>query len=247
MRARWREIFVGRVGDRDASPAAGRAPLVLRVAAVFVAGALGGAWLTGRGSDGASALPAVSTGAGPARVLDGVPVGYTRSPAGAAAAATAFLGVSADLIARTDPAREAALRRMAAVHSAPALLEELREAVAPIDVALHQAAGRGGGGRVFVRSLPVAYAVEEFSSTRARLKVWGLSVFVLEGVSAAEEHWETADVELVWSGGDWRLKGWSTQPGPQPGTRSPDATPTAEFLSALEGLEGYSNVPTPSS
>ncbi|MEA2668777.1 MAG: hypothetical protein QOJ33_1711, partial [Chloroflexota bacterium] len=59
---------------------------------------------------GAVATPATSAGAGAARIQDGVPVGYTRSQAGAIAAATNYTqALSGQLLLQPDQYRAAIL------------------------------------------------------------------------------------------------------------------------------------------
>lgn len=224
-------------------------PPLLRVVVVALAGFLIGLAValtvasSGRSTPGASSSPPAPIGpdsaAGPRGVEEGVPVGYARTPAGAAAAATAYLTVSAEgLLLMDAPARDAALRRMlvpdpspgtlAQVVGDPTLLERVR-----------QASAGSGTPRAVLRNLPVAYRVDAFSPARARVSVWGAAVWSIAGVGGPGEAWTTTSLELEWVEGDWRLWSLSSKEGPTPATTSGPVAGTDELIAALGGFLGY--------
>lgn len=202
----------------------------------------------GRGSGPSSRGPAPATPrvpggpgaeAGPRSVEAGVPVGYGHTAPGAAAAATAYLTVTAESLLLMDtPAREAAVRRMlvpgasagtvASIVGDPAFLERVRKTAS--------ASGRPGA---LLRNLPVAYRVDAFSPARARVSVWASAVWSITGVGGPSEAWTTTSLELEWIDGDWRLWSLSSKDGPTPATTSGPVAGTDELIAALAGFSSY--------
>ena len=239
-----------RRGARQESPRPRLRPAILRLVVAAVGGALIGVCLAlqvggGRGAvapkpPGATIVPAgPQAPAGPRAVEAGVPVGYARTPAGAAAAATGYLTVAAEgLLLMDTPARDAALRRMlvpspspeaqAAVVGDGALLERVR-----------RASGGGGAPRAVLRNLPVAYRVDAFSPARARVSVWSAALWSIAGVGGPGEAWTTTALELEWLDGDWRLWSLSSKEGPTPATTSGPVAGTDELIAALGGFSSY--------
>ena len=219
----------------------GRRVVAVALGLVFLGGAAIGAAASARGGSAAPRTPASHDAPGPRAMESGVPVGYARSEVGASAAATQYLATAAELVQRPPTDRGPALRRMAASSAADTIVADVEDALEPVDEVLDRAGP--GGGRALVRSLPVAYRVMEFSPTRAKVIVWGATVFLLEGVSAPEESWGTSEVDLVWQDGDWRIAKWSSFDGPTPASRADGPSPEEDFLTVLEDLEPYAHVP----
>ena len=48
------------------------------------------------------------------------------------------------------------------------------------------------------------------------IAVWSAGVFTIEGLTAPTEAWSTTTVDVIWSGGDWRLYSIASTPGPVP-------------------------------
>ncbi|HVW35378.1 MAG TPA: hypothetical protein VHL53_22795, partial [Acidimicrobiia bacterium] len=135
---------------------------------------------------------------GPRGVEAGVPVGYTRSEAGAAAAATQFLGVLSRLVHSDGPAREVALRRIAAP-SKPNVVDSGLGALAAVDRLVADARVRRPGARVLLTDVPVAYRVDQISGDTAEVSVWSVGLVLVEGATEASEVWSTNNVDLIWS------------------------------------------------
>ena len=186
---------------------------------------------------------AAATGPGPASSDGGVPVGFARSPDGAAAAASSYLSTLHGLVLLGPVEREAAVRRIAAP-SADSVVSQALESMEALDVILAEARAELPGARVLLREVPVAYDVEQFDPDRARVACWSLGIVLVEGRSQATEVWSTNTAELVWEQGDWRVWSWSRQPGPVPAVTADGASDPAQLLSAIEGWEGFRYVPS---
>ena len=63
------------------------------------------------------------------------------------------------------------------------------------------------------RSPPASSAPTDHA---AQVEVWSVLVVGVADVGAPRQAWRTVTVELVWEAGDWRVDGWTPQPGPTP-------------------------------
>ena len=183
------------------------------------------------------------SGPGPARSDGGVPVGFARSPDGAAAAASSYLSTLHGLVLLDPVQREAAVRRMAAP-SADSLVNQAMESMEALDLILAEARTELPGARVLLREVPVAYDVEQFDPARARVACWSVGIVLIEGRTLATEVWSTNTVELVWEQDDWRVWSWARKPGPVPAVTGDGASDPTQLLSAIEGWEGFRYVPS---
>jgi hypothetical protein len=210
---------------------------------LFVAGLVGGNLLAAAAVPGGThrASPAPEAGdPGPRSVIDDVPVGYARTPAGATAAATSFLTtLSERLMTLPPPARDAAVARMLAPGAPSDLGAQLSRGTASIDNARRAAAGGSGASRAFIRNLPVAYRVRAFSPERASVGVWSDAVWVIDGIATPGQAWATTTLELVWAEGDWRLWSLASVDGPTPAAPSVLPSTPTQLLDGLTDYVGY--------
>jgi hypothetical protein len=210
---------------------------------LFVAGLVAGNLLAeaaGTGEAHPAAPAAEAADPGPRSVVDDVPVGYARSPAGATAAATSYLTtLSERLVTLAPPARDAAMARMLAPGAPSDLGTQLGRATASIDNARRAAAGGSGASRAFIRNLPVAYRLRAFSPDRASVGVWSDAVWVIDGIATPGQAWATTTLELVWADGDWRLWSLASVDGPTPAAPSALASTPTQLLDGLRDYVGY--------
>jgi hypothetical protein len=181
----------------------------------------------------ASAPEPVVNDAGPSRTEMGVPVGFARTPGGAAAAAVAYTATISQRALFFDAEQaERAVRLVAA---------DAAEDTVVADVLAQLAAARtpleAGTGTTWWVVQPLAIRSEAYSSDRARVSVWQVRVLSRQGVVVPQSSWITETVELVWEGGDWRL--WSTtqRPGPTPVLDGSDLPSSAAALESI--LRGF--------
>jgi hypothetical protein len=171
-------------------------------------------------------------------------VGYARSAAGAAAAATQFLGTLSRLVHWDVSAREAALRRIAAP-SAAGVVDGGLAALGAVDRLVADARTRRPGARMLLTDVPVAYRVEQVGRDTARVDVWSVGLVLVEGATDATEVWSTSSLDLIWSEGDWRVAQWSRASGPAPAVRPSTPARPDDVLAAVGDWRGFRHDPLP--
>ena len=176
---------------------------------------------------------------GPSKLLKRVPVGYARSPRGAAEAVAQYQRALA------DPAilRPAVLRQRIGVIATPDYASTMVRANTP--GAYRIAAGPIGDGlahgiRTLYRSVPIGFRVESYSSTRARILTWGLTLLGNASAVQPEAYFGVAHTDLVWQGGDWKIASTRSGFGPSPRVQTPPG-PVGGFrvLELAKALKAY--------
>jgi hypothetical protein len=155
-------------------------------------------------------------GPGPRRTIDGVPVGYERSPAGAVAAASQYGLVAAGPPLFQEARRRAAVRAMAAPEAVARLDAELAGAAATIGRLTGIGPDTGPAAGTVVLPVLVGYRVDGYNRDRARVAVWSTGILGLRGRYPARTVWSTTMQTLRWVGGDWKLVSSVTREGPVP-------------------------------
>lgn len=220
-----------------------RAGAVAVVAAVVLVGGVFLVRLSGddpTGSDRPDAAPAeaaprptVPAGAtGPAGEAAGVPVGFAADEPGAVAAAVAYATASQRWLYFTDAEIEAAIGEIATPVAAPRLAEDV---VADMSMAREQLAR--SSGRIWWLVRPLAWRVDSFRDTHARVSVWTVTILSAAGVAAPQSEFQTVTLDLARVDGDWRVDAVRDTPGPTPITGPHDQPWDAEpFDRALDGF-----------
>jgi len=177
--------------------------------------------------------PSVVSGvAGPAGDAAGVPVGFSADEPGAVAAAVAYSTVSQRWLYFTDEEIEAAIAEIATPVAAPRLAQDV---VADVAMAREQLAQSSGPIWWLVR--PLAWRVDDFRDTQARVSVWTVTILSAVSVAAPQSEFLTVTLDLSWVDGDWRVDGVRDTPGPTPITGPHDQPWDAEpFDQALDGF-----------
>jgi hypothetical protein len=152
------------------------------------------------------------------RTVDGVPVGYAHSEAGAVQAAVNYQVARSSAAYFTDlDVRHRVISAMATAEARGALMRN-------DDAAVEQVLGsfgiaEGSGNALVARAAPLGTKVDSCSGQVATVAVWmaGLIGTVDENaplpVSAS---WSTYTLTLQWQDGDWKLASVSSAPGPTP-------------------------------
>ncbi|MBY5161474.1 hypothetical protein [Salsipaludibacter albus] len=167
-------------------------------------------------ADGPTLTRTAPSGPGPTRTVDGVPVGYTRTRAGAIAAAANY-AVVLDSPAVLDAARVGpALDQIATDVARADLREQFARAAALIEERLNLDTDQLESSDIAMRSAPLGYRVVEHTPDTATIAVWGTSVFAAAGRQAVGPAWGTTEVGLHWEAGDWRVASLETTSGPVP-------------------------------
>lgn len=190
-----------------------------------------------------------STAAGAAppggmRIVDGVPVGYPHTRAGAEAAAVNYQ------LARTRPAyftEPATRHKILAVMMAPqALTEQIRsddDQTARVVARLGLGAGDGTSGRFIARAAPLGTRITSYTELAANVDVWMAEVAGVVDPSSVlppSASWSTYGLTLVWLG-DWKIAALSAASGPVPLAAGQDPTPVQDW----QQVEGSFDAPPP--
>lgn len=173
-------------------------------------------------------------GPGPTRIESGVPAGFTRSEAGAVAAATSFLTTGQALIGMDPLAAEEAIRQMASAATADRQVDDTLEQLRGLrDVVA------GGTGPIVYRQAALAYRVDSFDRNAARLSIWHVGVFTRDAIAPPQAGWSTSTFELAWERGDWKIVDETVLPGPAPMLDGSSAPSTSRQL--IASLDGFSD------
>ena len=177
--------------------------------------------------------PTVAAGvAGPAGDAAGVPAGFSANEPGAVAAAVAYATASQRWLYFTDEEIEAAIAAIATPVAAPRLAEDV---VADVSMAREQLAQ--SSGRIWWLVRPLAWRVDDYRDTNARVSVWTVTILSAAGVAAPQSEFLTVTLDLAWVDGDWRVDAVRDTPGPTPVTGPHDQPWDAEpFDRTLDGF-----------
>lgn len=170
--------------------------------------------------------------AGPAGEAGGVPVGFASGKQGAVAAAIAYATASQRWLYFTDDQIQAAVSEIATPSAAPRLAKDV---VANISMARNQLAQ--SSGRIWWLVRPLAWRVDDFRDSQARVSVWTTTILSAARVAAPQSEFVTVTLDLAWIDGDWRVDGVRDTPGPTPITGPHDQPWNAQpFDQALDGF-----------
>jgi len=186
-------------------------------------------------------VAAPSDGTGPADQAPTAPEpessGFSRTPEGAVAAATAYLG-ALDGPVILDPA---AVRR---VLTAIVSSESRDDLIRAYQLAARQARDQlgvdaGSAPGIVLRTAPVGYRVDGFHSGAATISIWRVGIVGSDARVEPRQSWRTETVSLVWEDGTWKVDAVRSSPGPTPPLAGPTATPPAELFAAIPRFEEF--------
>jgi hypothetical protein len=69
---------------------------------------------------------------------------------------------------------------------------------------------------IVLRSVPVGYRVERYSSADATVAVWYVGIVGSGATVQPQQSWRTQLVSLVWEAGAWKVSSLASSPGPTP-------------------------------
>ena len=69
---------------------------------------------------------------------------------------------------------------------------------------------------IVLRSVPVGYRVERYSSAEATIAVWYVGIVGSGATVQPQQSWRTQLVSLVWEAGAWKVSSFASSPGPTP-------------------------------
>lgn len=185
-------------------------------------------------SIGAADHGATEAGAptGPSSEAAGIPAGFSADEPGAVAAAVAYATASQRWLYLSDDQIAAAVTAIATTDAAPVLTDEV---VADVSMARDQLAASSGPVWWLVR--PLAWRIDGFHTSGARVSVWTMSILSAAGVAVPQSEFSTVTLDLVWADGDWRVDAVRDTAGPTPVTGPKDQPWEAEpFDDRLDGF-----------
>ncbi|MGY0466741.1 hypothetical protein ACW14Y_41760 [Kitasatospora sp. cg17-2] len=169
----------------------------------------GGSSLTGAAAPGQTAT---------SRLVEGVPVGYSKSREGAIAAAVNYEVARSSARYLTDSnTRERILKTIMASDAAAGQIKDDNAAGARFYSALGLTADTAD--KLIARASPLGSKVVSYSPEVATVSVWMSGIVGLPSPSApvpVSASWTTYTFVLVWRDGDWRTSSISVTPGPTP-------------------------------
>jgi hypothetical protein len=178
--------------------------------------ALAAGLLIGRASTGQSPQARNGpTGSGPTGIRAGVPVGFARSRAGAAAAVASYQRAFAD----TAILRPAVLRRRIEVVASPDYAQTMLAANSPGRERLARGpigTGIEHGIRTLYLGVPIGYRIESFSAHRARVLTWGFTLLGNASSVSPRAYFGLTHTDLLWRHGDWKIARTEASFGPTP-------------------------------
>lgn len=143
--------------------------------------------------------------------VEGVPIGYPRSEAGATTAAVNWVASFSTLV-RMGPLRLSdSLQRLMTESGAAAGVDE---AVADYLTFLDEFGG-DFGDRIWIEA-PLRTVTSEFSIDTAQVSVWAALITGDPAKGPVEVLWRTHRISLRWERDDWRVESVAVQEGPTP-------------------------------
>jgi len=96
--------------------------------------------------------------------------------------------------------------------------------------------------RYFVRTWPLGYAIQQYSSTTARVRVWQLAVLELSAPGEVLGY-PTTTVSLKWTNGDWKVTDAPAGPELPPPGHAATGGQVASWMASADLLTSYSYAP----
>jgi hypothetical protein len=180
---------------------------------------------------------------GPSRMVDGVPVGFGHSRAGAVAALLSYSAVLGDPHTLLDPKRRAVVLRLIATDRYASTFQG--RGGAALEQARRGPLGQGlaTGARTIYLASPIAYRVISYDGQTARIEGWGVSVVGNDQGLTPRASWATTDTLVRWQNRDWRIDSVQSQDGPTPALAGQGPSDAQSFLGRLAGTHGVRHAP----
>ncbi len=176
--------------------------------------------VTGRTGTPATPGPEAQAGRwpGPGREVNGVPVGYERTPAGAVTAAlnyTALLGNKANI----DPSWG---QRAYEVFALQEVRDDLLARSRAFANTVADASALAADASLVLRAAPLGYRLDRYTDDEAVVSVWAVATGVGTPQLPMTTAWGTERLTLRWVNGDWRVAAITSESGPRPPDGSVD-------------------------
>jgi len=136
-------------------------------------------------------------------------------------------------------------RRLHAVVSRIASQSSRASLIAAFDQASAQTRAKLGADAVprpviLLRSVPIGYRVESYSSREATIAVWYVGVVGSGATVEPQQSWRTQVVSLVWEHGAWKVTSFDSSPGPTPPLSNAEAAGSpADLFASIPGFQEF--------
>jgi hypothetical protein len=93
---------------------------------------------------------------------------------------------------------------------------------------------------IVLRSVPVGYRVERYSSAEATIAVWYVGIVGSGATVQPQQSWRTQVVSLVWEAGAWKVSSFASSPGPTPPLSTVETTyAPGDLFAAIPRFEEF--------
>jgi hypothetical protein len=94
---------------------------------------------------------------------------------------------------------------------------------------------------IVLRSVPLGYRVERFSTRGATVAVWYVGIVGSGATVEPQQSWRTQIVSLVWERGTWKVNSFASSSGPTPPLSTAEAAqPLGDLFAAIPRFEEFS-------
>jgi hypothetical protein len=185
------------------------------------------------------------------RTVDGVPVGWDHSEAGAVGAATNYTAALASSELMFDAARRgAAVETVAAPQYLDQLRGDLEEQAKLIAASFFgmkdadKALAQVQASKVVFQTIPVRYRLDSYDGATAQVTIWQTGVGGYQDSSLPpQEAWGMTTVKLQWIDKDWKETGATVTDGPVPVADSNPPTPAPDLIHEVQQFKDYHYAP----
>lgn len=185
------------------------------------------------------------------RTVNGVPVGWDHSEAGAVGAATNYTSALASSELMFDAARRgAAVDTVAAPQSRARLRRDLEDQAKVIAASFFglqdadRALAQVEASKVVFQTIPVRYHLDAYDGTHARVSIWQTGIGGYQDSSLPpQEAWGMTTVQLQWIDKDWKETGATVTDGPVPVADSNPPTPAPDLIREVQQFKDYHYAP----
>ena len=185
----------------------------------------------------------VSTPEAKAKAVAGKPArggsgsGYDRTPDGAAAAATAYIGALDGAAILDEPRLRKTLASITSAESLDGLVRAYEQAARQTRVRL--GVGTLPEPVVILRTVPVGYRIDRFTPDAATVSLWRVGIVGSGATIEPQQSWRTETVSLAWEGENWKVASFRSSPGPTPPLAASAPTPAGELFVAVPEFEEF--------
>jgi hypothetical protein len=185
------------------------------------------------------------------RTVNGVPVGWDHSEAGAVGAATNYTAALASSELMFDAARRgAAVETVAAPQSLEQLRGDLEDQAKLVAASFFgikdadKALAQVQASKVVFQTIPVRYHLDRYDAGSAQVTIWQTGVGGYQDSSLPpQEAWGMTTVKLQWIDNDWKETGATVKDGPVPVADSNPPTPAPDLIHEVQQFKDYHYAP----